>query len=113
MYKLPDLNKLISRFKNRVYELFQTDYIVLEIRCFDQTFSNTATILENGGFNGQAITEEFISVFIDLHNDFVQVYGNNELAYEIKKPNGQFFNDLKNCNLKTVKNSGKYITKEK
>lgn len=76
---------------------------------FQQTFPNTAGIFEDGGMSGQAFITQNIDIYIDTNNGLVYVFGNDKLAYIIKKPNyDMLFRDILRHRIYSIKNSMYY-----
>lgn len=94
-----------------------------KIDTFLQTWANTATGFDlHGGFSGQAITDEYTTVVtLIVHVEtcngyeleyFHVVFFGDTIAYYGKLPNEQFFEDLKNRNMKSQKNQHYFDVKE-
>lgn len=94
-----------------------------EIFAFRQTWDTTATGFDlHGGFSGQAITDEYTTVVtLIVHVEtcngyelsyFHVVFFGDAIAYYGKLPNEQFFEDLKNRDMKSQKNQHYFDVKE-
>lgn len=71
---------------------------------FSQMWGSTA--LGFGGIGGAAMTNAYTTIYRHEHNFYV--YFGGRFAYVINKPNGYFYEDLKNMNLTDVKGKFKY-----
>ncbi len=78
---------------------------------FSQTWSSTA--LGFGGLGGQAITDAYTIVLrSDLLGEYC-VYFGGRFAYNIKKPNDKFFQDVAKRQLAPVREKSQYSEDEK
>ncbi len=64
----------------------------IEVYVFPQTWGSTA--LGFGGIGGQAITSSNTTVLYSYYTGMAWVYFGSVLAYKIKDPTQQFFEDL-------------------
>ena len=98
--------QLISISDDLRYKLRTLDFDNGYLFDFDQTWESTA--LGFGGVGGSALTTERTYVFMPEDKDFAYVYFGNRFAYKVDNPNDKFFEDIKNCEMSSVKESGKY-----
>ena len=74
---------------------------IVEYYAFMQTWSTTALGFDDSNaFSGQAITDA-ITTIIKTRDELWYVFFGNSLAYCLKDPSKQFFDDLKNFNMKS------------
>jgi len=102
------INKLIDKFNNDLKQMGGTDDI--EVYVFPQGWGSTA--LGYSGIGGSAMTSSHTIVLHAFHTNIVRVYfGGSKIAYEIKNPTREFFEDLYNHNLVCQSKAGKYRRK--
>ena len=78
---------------------------------FDQTWASTA--LGFGGVGGSAMTKARTYVFIPKDIEQAFVFFGGTFAYATKygsKLNDRFWEDVKNCQMASVAESGRYLT---
>lgn len=125
MCKYPNLELLVYKATLLYKSLPEPHNIIFKekIDTFLQTWANTATGFDlHGGFSGQAITDEYTTVVtLIVHVEtcngyelsyFHVVFFGDAIAYYGKLPNEQFFEDLKNRNMKSQKNQHYFDVKE-
>lgn len=112
--------------REKVKELSeQIKYPKFRMYTFPQIWDSTATGFDaNGGFSGQAITEEYTTVveikwyqkndtkFVLPEDIIYAVFFGNRIAYMCINPNKTFHEDLNNRCMKSQKESPKYYDKE-
>lgn len=124
MTKYPNLELIEYKCKEYAYKLHSVilkDSIFPEfsIDTFMQTWGNTATGFDaENVVSGQAFTDEYTTVckmswarkandqsrwIVDDDNKIYGVFFGNHIAYMFLNPNKQFFEDLKNRNMKSQK----------
>lgn len=127
----PNFDLIEYKFKDKVNKwLPNTKFSLISFRfdTFMQTWSSTATGFADGSCcSGQAFTDEYTTVCEMLScerikdengwltKDNKKIYGvffGNDLGYMIIDPNEQFFNDLKNRNMKSLGASDMYVKKD-
>lgn len=98
MSELPCLPLIKERFWNNIKILEEYENIKLspdiQIFCFPQLWGSTA--LGFSGFGGQAMTTAYTTVAADINTGIYGVFFEETLAYIIKNPNEQFYEDLSN-----------------
>lgn len=123
--KYPNLELIVYKATSLYRSLTESHNIICkkQIDTFLQTWANTATGFDlHGGVSGQAITDEYTTVVtliiqIPTCNGykleyFHVVFFGDTIAYYGKLPNEQFFEDLKNRNMKSQKNQHYFDVKE-
>lgn len=128
----PNFDLIEYKFKNEVKKWspssIKFSFTSFRFDTFMQTWGNTATGFEDGRCcSGQAFTDEYTTVCeMSLYErtkdgngwhkkDNGKIYGvffGNDLGYMIIDPNEQFFNDLKNRNMKSLGSSDMYAKKD-
>ena len=113
MLNLPCLPLIQERFYNAIKdkENFNIKYYPdFEMFMFPQTWGDTS--LGFGGIGGQAITSAYTTVVTDNTSGWCGVFFNEGLAYTIKDPNQNFYEDLRNMNMRNVREHYIYIRKQ-
>ena len=120
----PNLELLEYKAKRYAFDVHQdvlhdAKYPSLKADVFMQTWANTATGFDMFSVaSGQAFTDEYTTVmelsWCDKEMKYVEdkiyiVFFGNRLAYMYLNPNEQFFEDLKNRNMKSQKESKEYL----
>ena len=124
----PNLELLEYKAKEYAFAIHQNVlhdavYPTIKADVFMQTWANTATGFDaDGVVSGQAFTDEYTTVMemswckrdvakfiIDVSDKIYIVFFGNRLAYMYLNPNKQFFEDLKNRNMKSQKESKEYL----
>ena len=123
----PNLDLIEYKFKQKIYTLFPDiligDYYhVVKANVFPQTWGSTA--LGFPGCGGSAMTTAYTTVMnarflprlssaTNGEPEFWGVYFGNKYAYMIDgEPTNEFFADLKNHNMASVQEAGKYHKKQ-
>ena len=123
--KYPNLELLVYKATVLYMSLTSSHSIICkkQIDTFLQTWANTATGFDlHSGDSGQAITDEYTTVVTliiqiatcngyELEYFHVVFFG-DAIAYYGKLPNEQFFEDLKNRDMKSQKNQHYFDVKE-
>lgn len=104
--KCPNLEILSYIAFQLVYLMFNKIKCEFDIYVFPQVWPSTCLGIdcdENGeGFiGGQAMTKAFTSVFYDTLNEIYVVFFDDNIAYIVSNPTDEFYEDLKNNNLKS------------
>lgn len=114
--KYPNLELIEFKCKEMAIELYPKadwDFYNSYLDVFIQHWSTTARGFDfNGGFSGQAITPEYITVFSVYDkdgNDYYIVCFGNDIAYDVLNPNESFLKDLRDRNMASQKHMRKYI----
>lgn len=95
-------------------------YLICKVDVFQQTWANTATGFDiDCCFSGQAFTKEYTTVvevkwhkkngkqYEAVEDVIYGVYFGNNIAYMFINPNDNFFEDLKNRDMKSQREAGK------
>lgn len=121
--RYPNLELIEYKFWEKVKtEYGLSGHIIPEFKfdMFLQTWPNTATGFDKEGcFSGQALTEEYTIVVelnmkawyrsegtVNYKKVDTVIYGvffNNDLGYIVENPNDNFYEDLKNRNMKSIR----------
>lgn len=111
MYKeLPCLPLIQERFLNCIgseLKFQETKYPDFELTVFQQTWGSTA--LGFGGIGGCAMTDAYTTVIWENNSKIAGVFFGDRVAYIILQPNEKFWEDVKNKDMESVANKGKYL----
>lgn len=112
MITLPCLPLIKERFinacKGQNYRVFPND---LHVYMFPQTWGDTS--LGFGGMGGQAITTALTTIIGDNQNNVWGVFYDERLAYIVTDPTPEFWEDVRNWNIASVRNAHtRYVREE-
>ena len=119
----PNLELLDYKAREEIEYFYPNElgrYPRVTVTVFIQTWGNTATGFDlEGGLSGQAFTDEYTTVvrLRPICNEegnyyFVVCFG-NKVAYVLKNPTNDFYNDLHNMQMKSQKDSVVYTRLKK
>lgn len=105
---LPCLPLIQERFYRLVVEKVNPDYRLHDVtmRMFSQVWGSTA--LGFGGVGGCALTTAHTVVVCDAAHKLYGVFFGDSPAYLVEDPSEVFFEDLRNCSMRSCADAGVY-----
>lgn len=98
--ELLNISQLLRRYS------YDRDYDNGDLYDFDQVWGSTA--LGFDGVGGSAMTTARTYVFVPGGLNTALVFFRDRFAYQIDNPNEQFWEDVQNHNMASVRESGRY-----
>lgn len=105
MSRYPNL-ELLDYKTREILKNRKVAYGELTVEVFIQTWGSTA--LGFGGFGGQMMTSAYTTVFSDELNGIHVVFFDGRPAYLVLDASDEFYKDLKNRDMKSVSQAGRY-----
>lgn len=105
---LPNLPLMQERFWNEIKSEYKSKkiYPEFDFYVFTQIWGSTSTGF--GGIGCDAMTKAYTTVIIESAYNYAAVFFGERLAYIISKPNDEFYKDLKEHNMCSIKEHSKY-----
>ena len=113
MKKLPNLETTLNDFKDRIKDHLEetmgnqyiddSDY---DFTVFSQSWGDSS--LGFGGIGAQMITSAYTVIIIFEPTGIAGVYFNGKFAYIVERPNENFYKDLLNREMKSVRYKSTY-----